>query len=261
MFQIVSDLHLEFMEEIQFSDLLIPSAPYLALVGDIGYPSHNNYRNFISYCSKHYDKVFVITGNHEYYDKNLTMVEVDALVNDICSQFENVYFLNNTEHILDNNTVVLGTTLWSYIPRRDEELISRCINDYVKIDTDDGKLTPRMSSRLHVQNLEWLTRMFNTYNDKTIVVLTHHGPSKNAIAPQFEGSPINPAFVNNLDYLFEKYTNIRLWMFGHTHASLEFKVGMCSFYANSRGYNSGGEPENKSYQKNLVCSYEVAHKN
>ncbi len=65
--QLASDLHLEKNSNIPFDQLIKPSAPWLALCGDIGYCEQEIYQNFIKWVSTKFEKVFVIAGNHEYY--------------------------------------------------------------------------------------------------------------------------------------------------------------------------------------------------
>lgn len=60
--QICSDLHLEFYEKIQVPELIVPSAPYLALLGDIGLPIKENYEEFLLKQSELYEEVFIVAG-------------------------------------------------------------------------------------------------------------------------------------------------------------------------------------------------------
>ena len=45
----------------------------LCLCEDIGYPHTKIYKWFITWCSEHFTKVFIITGNHEYYSTKYTI--------------------------------------------------------------------------------------------------------------------------------------------------------------------------------------------
>jgi len=45
--QIASDLHVEFFQDLDEKIIIEPSAPYLALVGDIGIPSKCTYRRLL----------------------------------------------------------------------------------------------------------------------------------------------------------------------------------------------------------------------
>lgn len=68
--QIASDLHLE--HGGRPSERIRPSAPVLALLGDVGSPGYSpecaeEYGDFLMQQSANFDKVFVLAGNHEYY--------------------------------------------------------------------------------------------------------------------------------------------------------------------------------------------------
>ena len=70
--QYLSDLHLELMSTHKFSKLcekIIPKCDILVLAGDIGDPLHHNdrYKFFLHSMSKKFKKVFLVSGNHEYY--------------------------------------------------------------------------------------------------------------------------------------------------------------------------------------------------
>jgi len=71
--QYISDIHLELykdLPEAAFVNFITPDAPYLALCGDIGIPDFKNYEKFISWCAPRWNKIFIIAGNHEYYNFN-----------------------------------------------------------------------------------------------------------------------------------------------------------------------------------------------
>ena len=76
--QIASDLHLEFYScpaedawrEEELDRMIVPRAPVLALLGDIGIPTHPVYRSFLLRQAERFEAVLVITGNHEFYDSD-----------------------------------------------------------------------------------------------------------------------------------------------------------------------------------------------
>lgn len=84
--QLASDLHTEFFQP-DFGDgssktaaairaailrrLVQPSAPFLALVGDIGAPfsEESNLLEVLKVASSSFKHVFLVLGNHEYYQE------------------------------------------------------------------------------------------------------------------------------------------------------------------------------------------------
>lgn len=66
-FYIISDIHSELSKSIP--NLIFPTQN-IALCGDIGNPFMDTYKKILDICSEHYQHVFVIAGNHEYYNYN-----------------------------------------------------------------------------------------------------------------------------------------------------------------------------------------------
>ena len=91
-FQLISDIHLE-KRKYKNNTILEHSvkANNLILAGDIGNPLKSNYKEYLKYCSDQHQKVFLITGNHEYWHNSIE--ETDKLIQQICSPYKNIYFL------------------------------------------------------------------------------------------------------------------------------------------------------------------------
>ena len=68
--QFVSDLHLEYFSSRMCLKpchlaFLQPTAPVLALVGDIGYPLTPHFETLVAHCAERWDVVLFVAGNHE----------------------------------------------------------------------------------------------------------------------------------------------------------------------------------------------------
>ena len=109
-----------------------------------------------------------------------------------------------------------------------------------------------MTADMHIKNLEWLIEQLNKFNNKQIIVLTHHTPSYKAIYNRYIGFPANCAFANRLDYLLEKYLNIKYWFYGHTHCSKKFQIYKTICASNPRGYKQNQSYENNDYDKEKI---------
>jgi len=243
--QIASDLR-TFLE---------PSADYLILAGDIGYPSHDNYQDFIRQCSELFEKVFLITGNHEYYSKESIDI-INDKVHNVCNLFDNVFFLNNSSFDdPDSSYVFLGTTLWSYVPKSKRSHVQYSINDYRHIlNGQDHPINAEETTQMFMNNLKWLEKETTGLEEsgKDVVVITHHMPSYEFIDKKYKGFPGNSAFANHLETFPKKHPNVKLWFFGHTHSSCDVVMNGCQFIANPRGYDRYGKPENALHTKNKV---------
>jgi len=259
--QFLSDVHLEFIksENINLSDFLDPVSDYLAIVGDLGYPHSPLFEQFLIEASKVYKKVFYVSGNHEYYccknSENPTMVDIDTKIESICAKLPNVFYLNNKEYVLDNNTVILGTTLWSHIPISKERIIKNCINDYKYIYVNEKhyktNVTCKFISSLHDQAVTFLKDKLEEHKDKKIIVLSHHLPSFEMVAEQYKDEPTNYAFATGLDELMEENDNIIGWLCGHTHTTMTAQINNCLCMTNPMGYNG----ENEQYDKKSLLKF------
>jgi predicted phosphodiesterase len=260
--QVSSDIHLEMYDKnVSITDILIPCADYLVLSGDIGYPLERNYYNFLKQCSESFEKVFVITGNHEYYSK-LSMITIDNQIQQICDNFDNVYFLNNDIYNDEENSgyTFIGTTMWSRIDKYKEFAIHNTMNDYRLIyNGHDAPIIPNDINKLYDKNLEWLTKSIAEHKDKKIIIITHHMPSFNFIDDKYKRSPVNSAYASNLEQLVQDNDNIKYWIFGHTHSSVFAKINKCEYICNPIGYLEtdksiigSNNVENEAYDKQLI---------
>lgn len=111
--QFMSDLHLERKKKFK---PIKPKSENLALCGDIGHPDDPLYKDFLSYVSDKFERVFLIAGNHEYLHRNYkprNHNEVNQKIQDVVSNMKNVKFLNNESVPFDNKRVLIGSVLWS----------------------------------------------------------------------------------------------------------------------------------------------------
>ena len=119
--RVISDIHLEFYStEINYYDIITPNIyDILVLAGDIGNPFEYIYKNFLVWCRQNFLKVCIIAGNHEYYGN--TIEDTNRKIEEICNS-NSIIFLNNSVFI-HKNIAFIGTTLWSYIPDENKNVV------------------------------------------------------------------------------------------------------------------------------------------
>jgi len=274
-YQISSDIHLEFYKNVDnihkyFTKIIEVNAQYLILAGDIGNPKEDIYWTFMNWCSENFEKIFVITGNHEYYNNDIE--EVDGFLYKEFEKYENIFFLQ-CDKIENENTIILGCTLWS---RKSHEKVYRSyvrnfINDYRKIKKGNNLLSLNDTHNIFTNHFEWLCEEIRSIpKDKDIIIITHHLPTYKLINKKYLGKVIdtNSAFASGLDILFE-FTNIKLWVCGHTHSSADKVFNQTRVCINPCGYpilssllhfnndfndfnNNDIEFENKEYKNNKI---------
>lgn len=237
--QYVSDLHLElYSEPPDYSTLLKPCAPYLALAGDIGQP--DQLKPFLDWVVPQWKKVFYITGNHEYYNftkTTKTIKELNVEYTRITDQYENLYFLHadRPSHFLeDENVAIVGLTLWSNVQQTSGW---RKVADYSNIRVHAGERTvPRQLNEIHAREVTILESEIGAWSSRgaQLCILTHHMPSYSLIHPRYAMSDVNSCFASNLDALIKP--PIRCWIYGHSHACGNYLVKSTMCVINARGY-------------------------
>ncbi len=223
--QYASDLHLEFSDNFVGPALLRPAAPVLALAGDIGNPDRREYRDFLQYCSNHWDKVFVIAGNHEFYSMSAHTTNTVACrlaqMQSIASAFPNVHFMHR-DRVDYRGIAFLGCTLWTNTTETPyaTTVAHATMNDYKYITVNGvSPVTPEDTTAWHHEDRRWLAGVLASCaeTETPAVVITHHLPSYEFIGYRHLRSPLNFCFASRLDGLIRP--PVRAWIAGHTHAA------------------------------------------
>jgi predicted phosphodiesterase len=191
--------------------------------------------------------VVTVAGNHEFYGERIPGLL--PRLHAAAGRSGNVTFLENAEarlRIGSRALRFLGCTLWTDFRLYGESgaalamaLAADRILDHARIALDNGsRFLPANARRLHAASLSWLEEALETPDepfDGTTVVVTHHAPSPQSVAPQFVGDPLSPSFASDLTGLIER-TRPALWIHGHTHHPVDYRVGATRVLSNQWGY-------------------------
>lgn len=103
----------------------------------------------------------------------------------------------------------------------------------------------------HFSDRAWLAQKLAEPFAGPTVVVTHHAPHRNSLAPRYQSDWLSPAFVSERpDSFFEVPS---LWIHGHLHESHRYQAGSCQVVCNPRGYvRDGRDHENKQFNPGLV---------
>lgn len=229
---LLSDLHIEICGFYSIEDT---GADVIVLAGDI-HTDINGISWAIEEAKRLKTPIIYVAGNHEYYNheyySTLQNMRSEAFSSDL------VHFLENDEIVIDG-VRFLGTTLWTDYQVSDEtqelcmQMCNHLINDHRLIRMKDELFSTKHALKLHQESLKWLYKQIVTPHSGQTVVITHHGPSKHSAHPDYGLNILSGAFISELDNLVKEAD---LWLYGHTHSSIDTKIGYCRLASNQRGY-------------------------
>lgn len=227
--QFFSDLHLEFNSKYNIT----PIGEVLVLAGDIGCPFEKSYFVFLKEMSLLFPKIFLITGNHEYY-KN-TIKTTNNKIREIVSQFHNITFLNNSIEVYNGYTFV-GSTLWSNLS--DLRYLTCDRKSIKNITVDD-------INELHQTSIDFLQKTTNS--NSNVIVITHFLPSYTLCDPDYD-KRYDQCYASSLDFLIKE--PVTHWFYGHTHRKNNTIINNVKLICNPIGYPN--ENKNINFNESII---------
>lgn len=268
MIRIASDLHLEFLKDIQITpekmskeayeqalinhfDTLLPildtdNNTTLILAGDILLFRYiNHFDVILNEINTRFQKTIWIPGNHEWYGSTLSKEKLKEYSLNVSDKFQNIY-LGNNMHFEENDVHILATTYWSDLNKGDTFTSYSVANidaDYKKIKTVENnryfKFRPRNCIKEYIEAKAWLHNKIEELknSDKEIIIVTHHAPDV-SLVPEYmkDGLDYHSAYGYTDWDKINKYNNIKLWVHGHIHVNQNIKIKNIPIISNTFGY-------------------------
>ena len=246
---LLSDLHLSVLG----MEPPPTQADVVVLAGDLQRPAQA-----MEWARRYAQPTLFVAGNHEFFGSDVMGTYAQLRAH---AQGSNVLVLEQDEW-RHGGVRFLGCTLWSdfrLLASREERdaaiaKITQFARDYTRITVAPeftDCFTPAVSQLLFDQSVAWLEKRFAEPFDGPTVVITHFAPSRGSIAAKFAGSPINAAFISDLEPQIRRWQPA-LWLHGHVHDSFDYRVGRTRVVANPRGYARDGVNENVNFDPQLV---------
>jgi predicted phosphodiesterase len=135
----------------------------------------------------------------------------------------------------------LGCTLWTdFLLFGDVPAVADTVRaaypDFRTLLRADGRRsTPADLAERHAASLAWLSAALGRGGGESTVVVTHFAPSARSLRPDRAASPLSAAFAAALDGLVEA-SGAALWVHGHTHHAVDYRIGGTRVISNPRGY-------------------------
>ena len=227
---ILSDLHLEFGNY----DPTATEADVVMLAGDI----HVG-RAGLEWIRRHFPRqpVVYILGNHEFYrhsipDLTLTLKrETDG---------SHIRVLENDAVEIAGCTI-LGCTLWTDFALFGNREVAMAVADQgmpdyttIQCRSEERFFRPWRSAKMFADSVAWLKTELARHDPSRTVVVTHHAPSRRSIDTAHASKSLSAAFASDLEALIAE-SGVPLWIHGHTHHNVDYRVGATRIYTNQRG--------------------------
>ena len=242
--QILSDLHLEFSRtRSTFRFQKAPGVDALILAGDIH--AHLGIFALREELAEFKDvPILYVPGNHEYYGQDLRRAQSERLEIEqrIGDQFPNLHVLDDKQvNLRDGARTIkfIGSTLWTETNGDwfTHNILRRAMSDFAgAIKNGNDYLHPNDTDQLHRQARAFIGMALGERPELDSVVITHHLPHPVCVHPKYERDALNPAFVTDLDAVFDLNRNIKLWVHGHTHEKVDATVYGTRIVCNPYGY-------------------------
>ena len=245
--QIVSDLHTEFHRD-RGHGLIRTLDPrgvdVLVVAGDLS-ASHHLEQSIRWLCACYVGiNVVYVVGNHEYYGSDPRTVH--ALLSRLDQEIPHFNWLHNStveirDSVTDKSVRFAGTPLW-FRETADTHLLKRGLNDFSQIGGFDPWVYKENEAAL---------RFLEKEAAQADVVVSHHLPTAECVAPHYRGDRFNCYFLCEVGHLMAvgERKKPALWCCGHTHTSADVTVGGTRVVCNPLGYP---HEANASFQEKWV---------
>ncbi len=193
--------------------------------------------------------VAYVSGNHEFYNHHHAELMAEFRASATAA---GIHFLDGdtrTLAIRGRRLRLLGCTAWTDyqlygadVAATTRRRAADLMYDHKRIRFGDGLFRPEDAAGLHETAIGWLDRELGRFHDGPTVVITHHAPAPLSVAPRFAGDSLSPAFASDLTALMTRHAP-PLWIHGHTHHNVDYRVGDTRVVSHQWGYPGEGLPE------------------
>lgn len=247
--QILSDTH-------GFDYNISPEVDLVVHAGDFS-NSLRGCMEFVKKCNEANKEHVFVLGNHDYYSTNIYATldffkqnpKYNLLSYDNTFKFKGFTFVGGTlfTNFRQNTYSFDNQDAFEY----NKYFAERGIYDFIAILSKNNKF---IKAEEYVTLFNKTLNNIDQYRNKeNVVVLTHFPPHLSCIDPQYEGSMLNPYFINDLNV-----SGFKLWISGHTHHSMDETVDGCRLVINPLGYPN--EHGINGFQKQLVLNLKDIYK-
>jgi predicted phosphodiesterase len=257
-FQVMSDLHLTFPGSKGLPPL-VRGVDGVLIAGDIC----EGMAEAVEVLRPKYPEpteIVIVAGNHEFYSGKLSFQENLTLGREAAARHRVHLLERDVCHL--GNIRIIGCTMWTDYCLMGNNLREAAMRTAAATMSDHRRIKwqrdpwqrfrPTEARLLHLESRAFVEQELAKPHAGPTICLFHHGVTPEAIAPSERGQLISAAYTSDLTSIFERYA-CDLVVTGHTHHSLDARLGAVRYLSNPAGYAS----ENPQFNSALVV--EVPH--
>lgn len=230
--QLISDVHTEFHKDYGAEycrNLPNDDVDVLVIAGDFG--TFNTLNVGLPILCQRFKDVVFTCGNHELYASDFEDIHLQLA--GIAQKYPNLHVLDGSAVEVQGQRFV-GGTMW-FPDTLASQRNWRSMTDFYRIRN--------FHEEVYRQNQRHCA-FFSSNVKETDIVVTHHLPLEQSIAPQYVGNLLNCYFLCDQSDLIRR-ARPKLWCHGHTHNSFDYVWEETRVVCNPFGYK--GYEINKEY--------------
>ena len=225
LFDVVSDLHVDFWSEHPYNWKANKVADVVIVAGDIADCVDVSVRELKEACNV-YETVLYVSGNHEASNYYHDLSVVDAYIAEKMKDTPNFHLLSETDVVMDN-VVIIGATGWGDFKICEPEFMAE---DCKKLFNSDWCPDKTLETEAIVDNIvraahsdyESIKEKIRKYRDNYFIcVVTHTVPHKDLLSKSY---PLDQRFAgyygNSMFKAFFDETAVRCFVYGHNHDNI-----------------------------------------
>lgn len=260
-FVLISDLHIDNNKwNWSYLEKTPNDVNTVVVAGDISNYVGKNCR-FLANLKQRFSTVIWVAGNHDFYNigyrglnEPYTVAQITAHYKEF-SEKNGIIFLDKMSYVHDGINFIGATGWHDYVggaPFTVEQQIEtyyKSISDVHIKWTQDGKVSHLNPLNAGAEDVSSITNLVNESSLPTVII-THHIPHSQLLWQK----PYDPIWTRLhgcfLNSQLEQVptTNVKLWIYGHTHQRSQKEINGITYICNARGY----ELENPSWEPIII---------
>jgi len=230
-----------------------PLNDVLIIAGDLSHYNHQTV-NFLTVLKKHFAKIFIVTGNHDFYNvsknqkqKYKNLYDRFNELKNMLKSVEGIYFLDGD--VIEYNGIKFGGAMgWydcSYYYKLTQGMYMETMLGHWKNYSNDAHKIPKLKDPSDIFSIE-IKKIEKVIKQKPDVMITHFCPISESIVMKspYKNDRGSGYYCFDGSRFWDTKDAPKLWIYGHMHDNFEIEIFNTHFSRNPLGYNG----ENKEFE-------------